>query len=87
MINFRGVPRQDELRYEFNSKRFPSPKFHHSKFGLLILSESERKLYANIGISMEEISSKLETDGVVSFRDSYEQLLDVIAERSQALST
>ena len=42
---------------------------------------------ANIGISMEEISSKLETDGVVSFRDSYEQLLDVIAERSQALST
>jgi transaldolase len=41
---------------------------------------------ANLGISMEEISAKLETDGVVSFRDSYEQLLDVIAERSQELS-
>ena len=41
---------------------------------------------ADLGISMEEISAKLETDGVVSFRDSYEQLLDVIAERSQELS-
>jgi len=42
---------------------------------------------ANFGISMEEISAKLETDGVASFRESYEQLLSVIEERSIALST
>ena len=42
---------------------------------------------ANLGISMGEISAKLEEDGVVSFRDSYEQLLSVISERSKALST
>ena len=42
---------------------------------------------ANLGIYMGEISAKLEEDGVVSFRDSYEQLLSVISERSKALST
>ena len=42
---------------------------------------------ANLGISMEEISAKLEADGVASFRESYEQLLSVIEERSIALTT
>jgi transaldolase len=42
---------------------------------------------SSLGISMDEISAKLETDGVASFRESYEQLLSVIEERSIDLTT
>jgi transaldolase len=37
---------------------------------------------SSLGISMDKISAKLETEGVASFRESYEQLLSVIEERS-----
>ncbi len=40
---------------------------------------------ASVGIFIDEISSKLESDGVHSFLDSYEQLLSVIEERSLSL--
>tara|TARA_B100001146_G_C16137713_1_gene415318 strand:+ start:13 stop:1149 length:1137 start_codon:yes stop_codon:yes gene_type:complete len=42
---------------------------------------------SNLGISMDEISAKLEKEGVASFRESYEQLLSVIEERSIDLTT
>jgi transaldolase len=42
---------------------------------------------SSLGIYMDEISAKLETDGVASFRESYEQLLSVIEERSIDLTT
>ncbi|MFN3332138.1 MAG: transaldolase family protein, partial [Caldilinea sp.] len=41
---------------------------------------------ANVGISMDEVTSELEADGVKKFADSFVELLAVIAERRKALA-
>jgi transaldolase len=51
------------------------------------VAEARRVLDAlgEVGIDLDEVSAKLETEGVSSFGKSFDDLLDVLASRSDGL--